>query len=132
MVAGPALAHQCLVIPRSDSSQAANSDRWGPITVADILGFDDVLGITDEDCKAAAQAYAASEDGGSNAVSWLIRYDKTIGGGSNNQNLDNGKGLDHGSESPVVGASLQSAIGFIAENTGPGEVCFGVVLPAPV
>ena len=98
-----ASAHECFIASRSDKGdvQATNSARWVPLTVADIAQFIAPPG-TDEDCFIAFWL----ENGGPESIT--IRSDKTIGEGSNNPNLANGKGLEHASA--VFGGLLEAAV----------------------
>ena len=98
-VAAPAVfAHECVIASRSAQGDtgALHSSNWMRLTLADVFGFinGDVGGpalspdqITWAVNEAVAEGLAA--DG------WVIRADKTIGEGSSNPNLANGKGLDH-------------------------------------
>jgi hypothetical protein len=94
------LGHECTIASRSDKGDAGalHSARWVRLTLADVFGFIHTVipgenpGLTpDQIDEAVAIAVAA----GLPADGWVIRSDKTIGEGSNNPNLANGKGLDH-------------------------------------
>ena len=96
--AGVALGHECVISSRSAQGDAGalHSGRWFRLNLADVYGFIhfDVGGPA----LTAAQiewAVAESIDQGLPADGWVIRSDKTIGDGSRNKNLANGKGLDH-------------------------------------
>jgi hypothetical protein len=98
-VAAPAvLGHECTIASRSAKGDAGalHSANWGRLTLQDVFGFigSDVGGraLTPAEIdQAVGMAVAA----GLPADGWVIRTDKTIGEGSNNPNLANGKGLDH-------------------------------------
>ena len=96
-----ASAHECFIASRSDKGDAAatHSDRWFVLTVADIANF--TPPGTDHACFIA---YWTSHGG---PASITVRSDKTIGEGSANPNLANGKGLDHAED--VFGALLLEA-----------------------
>jgi hypothetical protein len=100
-VAAPAVfAHECFIVSRSDQGDAGalHSGAWARITLTDVFGFiNEVVGgpalspsqITWAVNTATAAPYNLPLDG------WVVRSDKTIGEGSKNPNLANGKGLDH-------------------------------------
>ena len=98
-VAAPAvLGHECTIASRSAKGDAGalHSANWGRLGLADVFGFihGEVGGrpLTPAEIdQAVAMAVAA----GLPANGWVIRIDKTIGEGSSNPNLANGKGLDH-------------------------------------
>jgi hypothetical protein len=83
-----ASAHECFNASRSDqgNAMATNSQRWFALTVEEIATF--VPGID----QACFIDYWTSHGG---PASLTIRADKTIGEGSANPNLGNGKGIDH-------------------------------------
>jgi hypothetical protein len=92
------LGHECTIASRSAAGDAGalHSDRWGRLTLADVFGFiHEIVGgrplTADEIDTAVGLAVAAGlpEDG------WVVRTNKTIGEGSSNPNLADGKGLDH-------------------------------------
>ena len=99
MVAAPVVfAHECTIASRSAQGDtgALHSDRWFRLGLADVFGFinQDVGGpalTAGQIDWAVAEAIAE----GLPADGWVIRSDKTIGEGSSNPNLANGKGLDH-------------------------------------
>jgi hypothetical protein len=84
-----ASAHECFITSRSDTGDAAatNSSRWIVLTAADIASF--TPPGTDQACFIE---YWTSNGG---PASLTVRSDKTIGEGSSNPNLANGKGLEH-------------------------------------
>jgi hypothetical protein len=93
-----ALGHECTIASRSAQGDAGalHSDNWIRLGLADVFGFIhfDVGGpaLTPSQITWAVNAAVAA---GLPADGWVIRSDKTIGEGSNNPNLANGKGLDH-------------------------------------
>jgi hypothetical protein len=97
-----ASAHECFIADRSDqgNTAATHSSRWVTLTVADIANF--TPPGTDHACFIA---YWTSHGG---PASLTVRSDKTIGEGSNNPNLANGKGLDHAVD--VFGGLLVDAV----------------------
>jgi len=105
------LGHECTIASRSaqGDSGSLHSGRWVRLTLADVFGFIHTVipgvhpALTPEQIDAAiaiatAAPYNLPEDG------WVVRSDKTIGEGSSNPNLANGKGLDHlaDSEGPTL------------------------------
>ena len=105
--AGVALGHECVISSRSAQGDAGalHSGRWVRLSLADVYGFINLLvggpALTPSQID---WAVAESIDQGLPADGWVIRGDKTIGEGSNNKNLGNGKGLDHLEE--LVGAQV--------------------------
>ena len=107
-VAAPAVfAHECFIVSRSDQGDAGalHSGAWARITLTDIFGFiNTVVGgpalTPDQITWAVGEAVAE----GLPADGWVVRSDKTIGEGSKNPNLANGKGLDHLAD--VYGAQI--------------------------
>ena len=105
--AGVALGHECVISSRSAQGDAGalHSSRWFRLGLADVYGFinQDVGGPA---LTPAQIAWAVGESikQGLPADGWVIRADKTIGEGSKNPNLANGKGLDHLVE--LVGAQV--------------------------
>ena len=98
-VAAPAVfAHECVIASRSAQGDAGalHSANWMRLTLQDIFGFinGDVGGpaLTPDQITWAVNEAVAE---GLPADGWVTRADKTIGEGSNNPNLANGKGLDH-------------------------------------
>jgi ABC-type phosphate transport system substrate-binding protein len=99
-----AFAHDCFVANRSAQGAigAGNSSTvtdfahgWVSFSVAEIL---EASGVSDVDA-ALAEWLAAG-----NKAFLATRVDKVIGEGSNNQNFGDGSGLEHFSESPVLGS----------------------------
>jgi len=92
------LGHECVIASRSAQGDtgALHSANWGRLTLQDVFGFigPEVGGrpLTPEEID---QAVAMAIDAGLPADGWVTRTDKTIGEGSKNPNLANGKGLDH-------------------------------------
>ena len=92
------LGHECVIASRSaqGNAGAVHSANWGRLTLQDVFGFinTEVGGrpLTPDEID---QAVALAVQAGLPADGWVVRTDKTIGEGSNNPNLANGKGLDH-------------------------------------
>jgi hypothetical protein len=115
MVAAPAIfAHECTIASRSaqGDSGALHSQNWMRLGLADVFGFiNTVVGgpaLTPSQITWAVNAAVAA---GLPAKGWVIRSDKTIGEGSSNPNLANGKGLDHLADSvgpQIVGIYFQA------------------------
>lgn len=106
MIGGVASAHECYIENRSDkgdAKSAANSGQWDVLTVETIAGFvsEDVPGL-DPDCFVDAWL----DNGGPASIT--INVGRTIGAGSANPNLGDGKGLEHAQESfgPLIGAAI--------------------------
>ena len=97
-----ASAHECFIASRSDqgNTSATNSASWVTVTVADIANF--TPPGTDHACFIE---YWTSHGG---PASLTVRSDKTIGEGSNNPNLADGRGLDHAAD--VFGGLLVAAV----------------------
>jgi hypothetical protein len=118
-VAAPAvLGHECTIASRSAKGDAGaqHSANWGRLTLADIFGFIHTVipggGARPLTAEEIDQAVAMAIDAGLPADGWVTRTDKTIGEGSNNPNLANGKGLDHLADSAgptLVGIYFQIA-----------------------
>ena len=103
MGAGVASAHECYITSRSargDLSAGLNSKAWTILTVADLAGF--APPGTDSACF---EAYWLANGG---PASFTVRADKTIGEGSSNPNLANGKGLEHAED--VYGGLFFNAV----------------------
>ena len=95
---GAVFAHECVISSRSDKGDAGatHSSRWGVLSLADILGFINTEIPGQEDAPLTpAQIDWAVANRGDLPLSWVTRTDKTIGEGSSNPNLADGKGLDH-------------------------------------
>jgi hypothetical protein len=115
-VAAPAVfAHECVIASRSAQGDAGalNSAKWMRLSLADVFGFinQEVGGpalTADQITWAASEAVAE----GLPADGWVIRSDKTIGEGSSNPNLADGKGLDHLADSvgPQIAAIYFKAL----------------------
>jgi hypothetical protein len=86
---GSAFAHECVISSRSAQGDqgATNSKVWDKLYLSTILGV--FLGLTDD------QVAWALDHRGDLPEYWVTRMDKTIGEGSSNPNLANGKGLDY-------------------------------------
>jgi len=98
-VAAPAVfAHECVIASRSAQGDAGalHSANWMRLSLSDIFGFinEDVGGpaLTSDQITWAVNEAVAE---GLPADGWVTRADKTIGEGSSNPNLADGKGLDH-------------------------------------
>src|SRR5215207_1856272 len=92
------LGHECFIATRSAQGDvgADHSERWGRLTLADIFGFiHEVVGGAPLTPAQASWAVSTAVAQGLPADGWLVRMDKTVGEGSNNPNLTDGKGLDH-------------------------------------
>ena len=91
-------AHECYIVNRSEQGTkgADHSANWGMLSLADIFGFiNGVVGGPALTSKQIDQAVDIAVAQGLPRDGWLVRMDKTIGEGSANKNLANGKGLDH-------------------------------------
>lgn len=87
---GSVAAHECVISSRSaqgDEAAAANSKVWDKLYLADILDF--AFGLD------GAQIAWAVANRGDLPEYWVVNIRKTIGEGSSNPNLADGKGLDH-------------------------------------
>lgn len=97
---GSTLAHECVISSRSAQGDAGatNSKVWGQLYLAEVLDF--AFGLN------PAQIEWALEHRGEYGLPefWVTRFDRTIGEGSKNPNLADGKGLDH----------LEALVGFQA------------------
>ena len=96
--AGVALGHECVISSRSAKGDAGalHSGRWGNLALADVYGFiHAAVGGAPLTPSQIEWAVGESIRQGLPAGGWVIRVDKTIGEGSSNKNLANGKGLDH-------------------------------------
>lgn len=117
VTATAALGHECTIASRSAQGDTGSlhSSRWARLTLQDVFGFinQDVGGpaLTADQID---QAVALAIDAGLPADGWVVRSDKTVGEGSSNPNLADGKGLDHLADSvggTIVGIYLQVAFG---------------------
>ena len=111
-------AHECVISSRSaqGNTGADHSDRWAPLTLADVFGF--IHTVVNGDPLTPDQIDEAVEiavDQGLPADGWLVRIDKTIGEGSKNSNLANGKGLDH-----LEGLVGEQIVGIYFQVVGAG------------
>jgi hypothetical protein len=96
--AAVALGHECTISSRSAQGDtgASHSSRWVRLTLADVFGFiHTVVGGTPLTASQIDWAIGEAVRQGLPADGWVVRSDKTIGDGSNNPNLADGKGLDH-------------------------------------
>ena len=86
---GSVAAHECLISSRSaqGNEAAVKSAAWDKLFLADILDF--ALGLNE------AQIAWAVANRGDLPEYWVVNVRKTIGEGSSNPNLADGKGLDH-------------------------------------
>ena len=94
-----ALGHECVIANRSSQGDAGalHSSRWVRLGLADVFGFIHTV-VPNGDPLTADQiewAVDTAIEAGLPPNGWVIRSDKTIGAGSSNPNLANGKGLDH-------------------------------------
>jgi hypothetical protein len=115
-VAAPAVfAHECVIASRSAQGDAGalNSAKWVRLSLADVFGFinQEVGGPA---LTAVQITWAVNEAvaEGLPADGWVVRSDKTIGEGSSNPNLADGKGLDHLADSvgPQIAAIYFKAL----------------------
>ena len=97
--AAPAvLGHECFIANRSEQGNtgALHSSRWVRISLGEIFGFiNQFVGGTPLTAGQISWAVDEAVSQGLPANGWVVRSDKTIGEGSKNPNLANGKGLDH-------------------------------------
>jgi len=96
--AGVALGHECFIASRSAQGDAGatHSAQWERLTLADIFGFiNSIVGGPALSSTQIEWAVAEAVNEGLPVDGWVVRSDKTIGEGSSNPNLANGKGLDH-------------------------------------
>jgi len=110
------LGHECVIASRSaqGDSGALHSSRWVRLTLQDVFGFIGAeLGGRDLTADEIDDAVALAVQAGLPADGWVIRSDKTIGEGSSNPNLANGKGLDHliDSAGPTIAGIYFSIVG---------------------
>jgi hypothetical protein len=110
-------AHECTIASRSaqGDSGALHSSRWVRLTLQDVFGFIGAeLGGRDLTADEIDQAVEMAVDAGLPANGWVIRSDKTIGEGSSNPNLANGKGLDH-----LIDSAGPTIVGIYFQIAGP-------------
>ena len=104
MMSSTVFAHECFIANRSDQgdAKATNSSRWIVVSVVDFANSPDFPPGVDPDCFLD---YWSSHGG---PDSFTVRGDKTIGEGSHNPNLGDGRGLDHieAAFGPVLGAAF--------------------------
>ena len=98
-VAAPAvLGHECYIANRSAQGDAGalHSGNWTRLSLGAVFSFlNQVVGgpaLTSSQITWAVNEAVAE---GLPADGWVVRSDKTIGEGSSNPNLADGKGLDH-------------------------------------
>ena len=107
-VAAPAVfAHECFIVSRSDQGDAGalHSKAWVRLTLTDVFGFiNTVVGGPALTPGQITWAVGEAVAEGLPANGWVVRSNKTIGEGSSNPNLANGKGLDHLAD--VYGAQI--------------------------
>ena len=115
VVAAPAVfAHECVIASRSaqGNANAQHSANWGTLSLADVFGFiHEAVGGDPLTSGQIAWAVHEAIAEGLPAGGWTTRFDKTIGEGSKNPNLANGKGLDHLADSvgeQIVGIYFQA------------------------
>jgi hypothetical protein len=103
-----ASAHECFIANRSDhgNANATHSANWTTVTVDGFAHSPDFPPGVDPDCFVA---YWTAHGG---PASFTVRSDTTIGEGSANPNLGNGKGLDHIED--AYGALTDAAFGACA------------------
>jgi hypothetical protein len=107
-VSSTAWAHECYIANRSaqGNAGATHSANWVTVTVEGFAHSPDFPPGFDPDCFVA---YWTSHGG---PASFTVRSDKTIGEGSSNPNLANGKGLEHIED--AYGALEGAALGACA------------------
>ena len=117
-VAAPIVAaHECVISSRSahGNTGADHSDRWAPLTLSDVFGFiHTAVGGPALTPDQIDEAVEIAIDQGLPA-DWLVRIDKTIGEGSKNPNLADGKGLDH-----LEGLVGEQIVGIYFQVVGAG------------
>jgi hypothetical protein len=90
--------HECYIANRSAAGDAGalHSGSWARLTLTDVFGFINLVvggpALTPSQTTWAVNTAIAA---GLPADGWVTRSDKTIGEGSANPNLADGKGLDH-------------------------------------
>ena len=112
-------AHECVISSRSahGNTGADHSDRWAPLALSRRVrlhphGGPDGDPLTPDQIDEAVEI---AVDQGLPADGWLVRIDKTIGEGSKNPNLANGKGLDH-----LEGLVGEQIVGIYFQVVGAG------------
>ena len=90
--------HECIIANRSDQGNAGalHSKVWVPLTLADIFGF--IHGVVGGAPLSPAQidwAVGEAVNQGLPANGWVVNGKVTIGEGSSNPNIADGRGLDH-------------------------------------
>jgi hypothetical protein len=111
------LGHECVIASRSAQGDAGalHSSRWVRLGLADVFGFiHTIVGGRPLTADEIADAVDIAVEAGLPADGWVVRGDKTIGEGSSNKNLGDGKGLDHLEQS--VGAQV---VGIYFSIVGP-------------
>ena len=106
VMASSVFAHECFIANRSAQGDAnvTHSSNWATLSVA---GFANSPGFppgVDPECFIDYWTSHGGPEG------FTVRIDKTIGEGSKNPNLGNGKGLDHieSAYGALLGASLEA------------------------
>lgn len=110
---GTAFAHECVISSRSDrgdAAAAANSKVWDTLTLEFVLTV--FYGLEPDVVEAAMDL---REDFGL-PESWVIRIDRTVGAGSANPNLADGRGLDH--LVPMVAPTIDELVAAAMEQVG--------------
>ena len=103
--ASGAFAHECFIANRSDKGNAgaANSKAWETVTIETIVN--DFIGLPPPLSTCVLAKWEAADL----PAQFTFRADKTIGEGSSNPNLANGKGLEHAED--VYGPTIEKFIG---------------------
>ena len=109
-------AHECTIASRSAQGDAGalHSQNWGRLSLADVFGFINTqVGGPALSPSQITWAVGEAINQGLPADGWVTRTDKTIGEGSSNPNLANGKGLDHLADSvgPQIAGIYFQALG---------------------
>jgi hypothetical protein len=111
------LGHECTIASRSAQGDAGalHSSRWVRLTLEEVFGFiGGEVGGRDLTADEIDQAVGMAVAAGLPADGWVIRSDKTIGEGSSNPNLANGKGLDH-----LIDSAGPTIVGIYFAIAGP-------------
>jgi hypothetical protein len=108
-IANTAYAHECYIANRSaqGNAGATHSSNWITVTVEEFVNSPDFPPGVDPDCFLDYWLSNGGPEG------FTVRGDKTIGEGSANPNLGDGKGLDHIEE--AFGPLFGEALGACAE-----------------